>query len=56
MASKSTYRFFVEKLGDSIVDDYVGRKGQLFISPEDKKLRISDGVTAGGIVLFSPQV
>ena len=56
MASKSTYKFFIEKLGNSIVDEYVGREGQLFIDPDDKKLRISDGITPGGIVLYSPQV
>jgi hypothetical protein len=55
MASKSTYRFFIEKLGASVATEYVGHKGQLFIDPEDKKLRISNGTTPGGIVLFSPQ-
>lgn len=56
MASKSTYTFNIEKLGASLASEYIGHKGQLFIDPEDKKLRISNGVTPGGIVLFSPQI
>jgi len=56
MSHKSTYRFFIEKLGSTDVNEYVGRAGQLFIGPNDKKLRISDGITPGGIVLFTPQV
>ena len=48
-----TYRVFVEKLGDSNSEEFVGDKGELFYDPEGKSLKISDGISPGGIVVLS---
>ena len=53
MASNITYKFYPEKFAPADSTQYVGHQGELFWDPEEKKLRISDGVTPGGIVLFS---
>jgi hypothetical protein len=45
----TTYRIFVEKLGASNADSFVGDAGDLFFDPNDGNIRISDGATPGGI-------
>ena len=47
----SIYRAFMEKLGRTAIDDYVGNVGDLFYDPDatPPSLRVSDGVTAGGL-------
>ena len=45
----STFRAFVEKLGDVDPGLFVGNEGDLFYNPNTASLRISDGVTPGGI-------
>lgn len=51
--SNVTYRFFVEKLGDSDPEEFVGNEGELFYDPTGNSLRISDGVTPGGVIVLS---
>lgn len=51
--SNITYRFYVEKLGDSDPDEFVGNEGELFYDPVGQSIRISDGETPGGIVVLS---
>ena len=51
--SNTTYRFFVEKLGALNPEEFVGDEGQIFYDPEGRTIRISDGVTPGGIVILS---
>lgn len=46
--SKSTYRTYLEKLGNTDAEKFIGMKGDLFYDPEIRALKISDGVTAGG--------
>lgn len=43
------FRVFLEKLGGSEVEEYVGKRGEVFVDPEDGLLRVSDGETPGGI-------
>lgn len=50
--SISTYKFFVEKLGDRNVDTFIGDIGEIFYDPLSRTLRISDGTTPGGIPLL----
>ena len=51
--SNTTYRVLVEKLGDSNPEELVGNEGELFYDPEGPSLRLSDGVTPGGIVILT---
>jgi hypothetical protein len=45
------YRTLNEKLGGRSVDEFVGNQGELFWDPSTATLRVSDGVTVGGIPL-----
>jgi hypothetical protein len=47
----SVYRAFIEKLGRTEIENYVGIKGDLFYNPDatPPSLRVSDGTTAGGL-------
>jgi len=45
----STFKAFVDKMGETPVSSYVGRIGELFYDPTTTTLRISDGATPGGI-------
>lgn len=45
----TTFRAFVEKLGDIDPGLFVGNEGDLFYDPNTASLKISDGVTPGGI-------
>lgn len=47
----SVFRAYVEKLGGSDATTFVGNRGELFYDPETSTLRVSDGITAGGIVV-----
>lgn len=50
----TTYRPFLERIGGSPVEDFVGEFGELFYDPTDATidtLRISDGKTPGGLLL-----
>lgn len=46
-----TNRFFLEKLGGSTVSQFIGNEGEMFFDPKTGVLRVSDGVTPGGIIL-----
>ena len=49
---EATYRVFVEKLGGSPISEFVGEFGEMFYDPADPSsasLRISDGVSTGGV-------
>ena len=45
----STYRIFLEKLGDQDVSQFIGNEGELFFDPNVPALKLSDGSTPGGI-------
>ena len=45
----TTYRSFVEKLGNTPASEFIGEEGDLFWNPETGSLRVSDGSTPGGI-------
>ena len=47
----TTFRAFVEKLGDTEPGLFIGNEGDLFYDPNTASLRISDGVTPGGIAV-----
>jgi hypothetical protein len=51
--SNTTYRVFVEKLGASNPEEFVGNEGELFYDPQGPSIRLSDGQTPGGIVILS---
>jgi hypothetical protein len=48
-----TFKFFNDKLGGTAVTDYIGTPGEIFYNAEVGDLRISNGVTPGGILLYS---
>ena len=45
----STFRAFVEMLGDTDPTEFIGNEGDLFYDPNTASLRVSDGVTPGGV-------
>lgn len=45
----TTFRAYVEKLGATGAADFIGNEGDLFYDPNTASLRVSDGVTPGGI-------
>jgi len=45
----TTFRAFIEKLGDSDPEAFIGSEGDLFYNPNTASLRVSDGVTPGGV-------
>ena len=47
--ANSVNRFFVEKLGGTTANRFVGNVGEVFYDPDTGQLRVSDGSTAGGI-------
>ena len=47
----AVFRPFSEKLGGSSVTTFIGNEGDLFYDPTTSTLRVSDGSTAGGIVV-----
>jgi hypothetical protein len=49
MITNTTYRFLVEKLGDSNPTQFVGNEGEVFYDPNNPLLKLSDGTTPGGV-------
>ena len=47
----TTFRAFVEKLGDSDAGAFIGNEGDLFYDPNTASLRVSDGTTPGGVAV-----
>lgn len=47
--SNSTFKPFVDKMGNHDVDEFIGNKGEIFYDPDVPSMRLSDGVTPGGI-------
>lgn len=45
----TTYRAFPEKLGDSLPSQFVGNEGELFWDPNSGQIKVSDGITPGGL-------
>jgi hypothetical protein len=52
MSANKTYQNFVEKLGGTHADNFIGDSGMMFWNPETGELRLGDGVTQGGVSLF----
>jgi hypothetical protein len=48
--SNKTYRVFLEKLGGTSADNFVGTQGDLFFDPENPVLRVANGVPGGATV------
>jgi hypothetical protein len=49
MITNTTYRFLVEKLGDSNPTQFVGNEGEVFYDPNNPILKLSNGATPGGV-------
>lgn len=49
--SNKTFKPFVEKIGNTDAEDFIGNEGDLFYDPTTTTLRISDGETPGGNVV-----
>jgi hypothetical protein len=49
MITNTTYRFLVEKLGDSDPAQFVGNEGEVFYDPTNPILKLSNGLTPGGV-------
>lgn len=47
--SNVTYKMFVDKMGGTRAEDYIGVLGDCFYDPYSTLLRVSDGMTPGGI-------
>lgn len=48
--SNKTFKTYVDKMGGTAANTYIGIEGELFYDPTTTQLRISDGVTQGGNV------
>jgi hypothetical protein len=48
----ATFKPFLEKLGGTSALDYIGNAGELFYNPTSGSLRLSDGITAGGLPTY----
>ena len=53
MKDDSTFRLFVENIGHTAVEEFVGNIGDVFYDPLTGDLRLSDGETAGGVSITS---
>ena len=51
LSTNTTYKVFLEKLGGSNPDVFVGDEGELFYNPSSTTLKISDGSTPGGVAV-----
>jgi len=49
--SNKTYKLFADKMGGNPAASHIGVTGELFYDPEIGALKISDGVTPGGIAI-----
>jgi hypothetical protein len=49
MITNTTYRFLVEKLGDSDPTQFIGNEGEVFYDPNNPLLKLSNGTTPGGV-------
>lgn len=49
MTTNTVYKIFPEKLGNANASTFVGDKGEIFYDPTVGLLKLSDGVTPGGI-------
>jgi len=49
MINNSVYRLFLEKLGGTSPSQFVGDAGEVFLNPNIPALKLSDGVTPGGL-------
>ena len=47
----TTFRAYVEKLGATEAADFIGNEGDLFYDPNTASLRVSDGITPGGVAV-----
>lgn len=47
----TTYRVLVEKLGDSNPSTFIGNEGEVFYDPNTPALKLSDGLTPGGVAI-----
>jgi uncharacterized protein (DUF736 family) len=48
-----TFKFFHDKMGGTAATSYIGTAGEIFYNADVGDLRISDGQTPGGILLYS---
>ena len=46
-----TYKLFADKMGGTQTQNFIGTPGEIFYDPDVGALRISDGVTVGGLPL-----
>tara|TARA_B100002019_G_scaffold131108_1_gene112641 strand:- start:902 stop:2056 length:1155 start_codon:yes stop_codon:yes gene_type:complete len=49
LSNNTTYRVFLEKLGNTLPNQFVGNAGEMFYDPSGTVVRFSDGITPGGI-------
>jgi hypothetical protein len=49
MNTNTVYRVFLEKLGGTTPTQFIGDEGELFFNPNIPALKLSDGVTPGGL-------
>ena len=52
MSANKIYQNFVEKLGGTHVENFIGDPGMIFYDPNTGELRLGTGDNAGGISLF----
>lgn len=54
--SNITYKFFVEKMGGTDVNSYIGNLGELFYDPYEGVMRLSNGLNPGGSPIIGANV
>lgn len=48
------YKIWASRVKNASVEDFIGEKGRLFYNDDDNIIRVSDGVTDGGVVIVDP--
>jgi hypothetical protein len=52
--TNETFKLFLDKMGGRQATNYIGLYGEIFYDPGYRELRISDGISVGGLPLFQP--
>ena len=52
--SNKTFKLFIDKMGGNPAASYIGTNGDIFYDPEIGSLKLSNGVSPGGITITEP--
>ena len=53
MSTNAIHRLYVEKLGATKREEFTGNEGEIFYTPDEPELYLSDGESEGGTPLIA---